>query len=92
MPGSRWTSFVPDPTRRGSLHEEGNAGHRSRVEHTATTLLLHFSGEAGEAWTTMAVDRATRRFAVAQARTQAESAARAVNLLRAHEGAPGRQG
>ncbi len=83
MPGSRWTSFVADATRRGSLHESGNPGHRCRVEHDATTLLVHVSDEDGEGWTTMAVDRATRRWAVAQARTQREAATRAVDLLRA---------
>ena len=80
--GSRWTSFVSDPARRGALHEEGNPGHRVRVEHDPATLLVHLSGEDGEGWTTLAVDRETRRWAVAQDRTQLAAATRAVDELR----------
>jgi hypothetical protein len=42
------------------LHEQGNPGHRIRVEHDAHTLLIHLS-EDGDGWTTVAVDRETRR-------------------------------
>ncbi len=43
---------------------------------------MHLSDEDGGGWTALAVDRATRRFAVAQAPTQLAAAARAVELLR----------
>jgi hypothetical protein len=88
---ARWTSFVADAGRRGTLHETGNPDHRCRVEHDATTLLVHLSGEDGDGWTTLAVDRATRRWSVAQAPTQLAAATRAVDLLReAHpHGTPG---
>jgi hypothetical protein len=83
VPRGRWTSFVPDPERRGTLHEAGNPAHRCRVEHDATTLLVHLSDEDGAGWTTLAVDRATRRWQVGQAPTQLAAAARAVEALRA---------
>lgn len=82
---SRWTSFVAAepggdaPVR--ALHEDGNARHRLRVEHDARTLLIHLSGEDGDGWTTVAVDRATRRVAVAQDGRQAASAERAYAAL-----------
>jgi catechol 2,3-dioxygenase-like lactoylglutathione lyase family enzyme len=69
---SRWTSFVA-AGRRG-LAEQGNPAHRLRVEHNRDTLLVHLSEEDGEGWTVMAVDRASRRWAVAQARRQVEAA------------------
>ncbi len=56
------------------LYEDGNPAHRVRVEHNRDTLLVHLSGEDGQGWTVMAVDRATRRFAVAQARRQLDAA------------------
>jgi hypothetical protein len=37
-------------------------------------VLLHLSDEDGEGWTVVAVDRATRRRVVAQARRQLEAA------------------
>src|SRR3954465_12305680 len=43
VPRGRWTSFVPDPERRGTLHEEANPAHRCRVEHDVATLLVHLS-------------------------------------------------
>jgi hypothetical protein len=73
---SRWTSFVADPDepRPRILSEEGNPAHRLRVEHDQRTLLIHLSGEDGDGWTVLAVDRATRRYVVAQARRQREAA------------------
>ena len=56
------------------LYEAGNPAHRVRVEHNRDTLLVHLSDEDGQGWTVMAVDRATRRFAVAQARRQLDAA------------------
>jgi hypothetical protein len=81
----RWTSFVAGPTTgptpvRG-LHEQANPEHRLRVEHDAHTLLIHLSGEDGEGWTTIAIDRATRRWAVAQDGRQATTAKQAYERL-----------
>jgi hypothetical protein len=76
---ARWTSFVADPPR--TLHEDGNPAHRLRVEHNDATLLIHLSGEDGDGWTVLAVDRATRRFAVAQARRQIDAATEAYERL-----------
>jgi hypothetical protein len=80
-PGRRG-SFVADAAGSHVLHEQGNPGHRCRVEHDERTLLVHLSGEDGDGWTTLAVDRRTRRWAVGQARTQMAAATRAVDLLR----------
>jgi hypothetical protein len=81
----RWTSFVSDPTTGAKpvrrLHEQANPAHRLRVEHDAHTLLIHLSGEDGEGWTTIAIDRATRRWAVAQDRRQATTAQQAYKRL-----------
>jgi len=44
------------------------------VEHNRDTLLVHLSDEDGRGWTVLAVDRATRRWTVAQARRQLEAA------------------
>lgn len=71
MPGSRWTSFVTDPEHRRILHEDGNDAHRLRVEHDRARLYVELSGEQGAGpWTVLAVDRASRRHAVAQAETK----------------------
>ena len=85
MPG-RWGSFVADAEGAHVVHEVGNPAHRCRVEHDDRTLLVHLSDEDGEGWTALAVDRATRRWAVGQDRTQIAAAGRAVDLLR-HGGA-----
>jgi hypothetical protein len=78
MPRSRWTSFVAPETAKGrlvrQLHEETNPRHRLRVEHDARTLLIHLSDEEGPGWTTIAVDRATRRSAIARAPRQLDAA------------------
>jgi hypothetical protein len=75
-PRTRWTSFMADAEdeRPRVLYEEGNPAHRVRVEHDRNTLLVHLSDEDGHGWTVMAVDRASRRFAVAQARRQLDAA------------------
>lgn len=79
---ARWTSFVADPgDSRRSLHEQGNPAHRLRVEHDDKTLLLHLSDEDGHGWTVLAVDRTTRRVAVAQGETQRATAAQAYRQL-----------
>jgi hypothetical protein len=81
----RWASFFSSPptTPPRILHEDGNPSHRLRVEHDASTLLVHLSGEDGDGWTVMAVDRATRRVAVAQARRQIDAASEAYERLHA---------
>ena len=80
----RWTSFVAVPARgraiRG-LEEEGNPDHRIRVEHNRDTLLIHVSGEHDQGWTTIAIDRATREWAVAQRMQQQEAAEAAYGQL-----------
>jgi len=81
----RWTSFIAEPDSTASrvrgLHEEVNPAHRVRVEHDAHTLLIHLSGEHGDGWTTVAVDRHTRRWAVAQDRRQIDTARDAYERL-----------
>lgn len=75
-PRSRWTSFVADPEDATPrvLREQDNPAHRLRVEHNRDTLLVHLSEEDGDGWTVLAVDRATRRWAVSQARRQLDAA------------------
>ncbi len=78
-----WSSFVADdgePLPR-ILHELGNPAHRVRVEYSRATILVHLSGEDGAGWTVLAVDRASRRWAVAQARRQLDAAREAHELL-----------
>jgi hypothetical protein len=73
----RWTSFVGSSPRgrvvRG-LEEEGNPRHRVRIEHNRDTLLIHVSGEDGPGWTTIAIDRPTREWSIAQRRRQSDAA------------------
>ena len=64
-----------------TLAESGNPAHRLRVEHNRETLLVHLSDEDGKGWTVLAVDRATRRWAVAQARRQLDAAEEAYSRL-----------
>lgn len=82
-PHTRWTSFVADPEAEipRILHEQGNAAHRLRVEHNRATLLVHLSDEDGQGWTVLAVDRATRRWVVAQAPRQLDAAEEAHSRL-----------
>jgi hypothetical protein len=80
---TRWTSFVADPGNGSSriLHEQGNPAHRLRVEHNRDTLFVHLSDEDGEGWTVLAVDRATRRWVVAQSFRQLDAAEDAYSRL-----------
>jgi hypothetical protein len=82
-PSSRWTSFIADADeeRPRILSEQGNPAHRLRVEHNRDTLLVHLSGEDGGEWTVLAVDLATRRWVVAQARRQRDAAQDAYTRL-----------
>lgn len=81
----RWTSFVADPPVEDrpvrGLHEQSNPRHRLRVEHDDHTLLIHLSGEDGDGWTTIAVDRRTREWAAAQDARQVDTARRAYEAL-----------
>jgi hypothetical protein len=81
---SRWTSFTGTLARgravRG-LEQEGNPRHRVRVEHNKHTLLVHISNEDGHGWTTVAIDRATREWSIAQRGRQLQAAKAAYELL-----------
>ena len=63
------------------LQEEGNPAHRLRVEHNEHTLLIHIADESGPGWTTVAIDRATREWAVAQRARQMDAAVAAYGQL-----------
>jgi hypothetical protein len=63
------------------LHEEGHPEHKVRVEHNRDTLLVHISDEDGRGWTVVAIDRATREWAVAQRPQQRLAAEAAFNAL-----------
>lgn len=80
----RWTSFVASPSRgrvsRG-LEEEGNQAHGVRVEHNQDTRLVQIADEDGRQWTTVALDRATREWSVAQRSRQLAAAGAAYALL-----------
>ena len=82
-PRSRWTSFVADRDEATPriLFEQANPAHRLRVEHDASTILVHLSDEDGSGWTVLAVDRESRRWAVAQARRQIDAASQAYDAL-----------
>jgi hypothetical protein len=68
---------VADRSGARALHEEGNPAHRVRVDHNRDTILVHLSGEDGQGWTVLAVDRATRRAAVGESRRQLDAAQQA---------------
>jgi hypothetical protein len=82
--GRRWTSFVGAPVRgrtvRG-LQEDGHPQHRVRVEHDQHTLLVHVSDEYGQGWTTLAIDRRSREWAIAQRTRQLDAASAAYDQL-----------
>jgi hypothetical protein len=63
------------------LHESTNPKHRLRVEHDQHTLLIHLSDEDAKRWMTIAVDRATRQWAVAQDFRQSDTARAAYDRL-----------
>ena len=91
---NRWTSFVAAQGRshkvRG-LEEEGNSLHRVRVEHNRDTLLVHISGEDGKGWTTVAIDRRTREWSIAQRERQLDAATCAYSGLYAPAPKSGRR-
>jgi hypothetical protein len=76
-----WSSFVAEGPR--TLTERGNPAHRLRVEYSRDVVLVHLSGEEGAGWTVLAVDRASRRWAVAQAARQIDAAREACERLAA---------
>jgi len=80
-----WTSFLAvAPGRTGQsriLCERDNPGHRVRVEHDNHTLLVHISDEDGSGWTTVAIDRTSRAWSVAQRDTQLGAATSASEAL-----------
>ena len=81
---ARWTSFVGgfvQGRRVRALTEESNPLHKVRVEHNHDTLLVHISNEDGDGWTTVAIDRATREWSVAQRRRQLDAASAACSNL-----------
>jgi hypothetical protein len=51
-----------------------NPKHRVRLEHNQDTLLVHIADEDGRGWTTVAIDRATREWSVAQRGRQLDAA------------------
>jgi hypothetical protein len=51
------------------------------VEHNKDTLLIHISGEDGRGWTTLAIDRATREWSIAQRVRQMDAATTAYGNL-----------
>lgn len=71
----------PDGKPVRGLHDQANPTHRLRVEHDPSTLLIHLSDEDGGRWTTIAVDRATRQWAVAQDGRQSDTAHAAYDAL-----------
>jgi hypothetical protein len=72
---------VADRSGARALHEEGNSAHRVRVEHNRDTILVYLSGEDGQGWMVLAVDRATRRAAVGESRRQQDAAREAFDRL-----------
>lgn len=79
---------MAEPDRLRILHEDGNEAHRLRVEHDRSRLYVELSGEDGAGpWTVLAIDRASRQYAVAQADTKSsatKAAARALTELLDH--------
>lgn len=63
--------------------QAASSGHRPqdrvRVEHGRDTPLVHISNEDGGGWTTVAIDRPTREWSVAQRDTQRDAATAALS-------------
>lgn len=70
--------------RSRTLCEPENPRHRVRVEHDRHTLLVHISDEDGDGWTTVAIDRTSRAWSVAQRDTQLAAATSATEALYDH--------
>jgi hypothetical protein len=67
--------------RSRALCEQSNPAHRVRVEHDRHTLLVHISDEDGHGWTTVAIDRSTRAWSIAQRDNQIAAASHAYHAL-----------
>lgn len=82
-PGRSWSSphTFAAVRRRTDPSISATTAHRLRVEHDDHTLLIHLSGEDGVGWTTFAVDRPTRRWAVAEGARQVDAAREAFEQL-----------
>jgi hypothetical protein len=65
---SRWTSFVADADEERPAHPSARRATRLTgcASSNRDTLLVHLSDEDGSGWTVLAVDRATRRWAVSR--------------------------
>jgi hypothetical protein len=63
------------------LCDESDPRHRVRVEHDNHTLLVHVSDERGGGWTTLALDRATGEWSIAQRDSQLGAATAAHTAL-----------
>ena len=81
---SRWTSFVADPSkdRRARCARTATRPTACASSTTQDVLLIKLSGEDGDGWTVFAVDRATRRVAVAQAHRQIDATEQAYKGVR----------
>jgi hypothetical protein len=64
-----------------ALCEQENPLHRVRVEHDNHTLLVHISDEEGRGWTTLAIDRTSRAWSIAQRDRQIDAASTAYEAL-----------
>ena len=73
--------MVTSGRRSRALCEQTNPAHRVRVEHDNHTLLVHISDEDGHGWTTVAIDRGSRVWALAQRDNQVDAATHAYNAL-----------
>jgi hypothetical protein len=51
------------------------------VEHNRDTLLIELSGEDGQGWLVLAVDRRTRRWAVGECRRKLDASREAFERL-----------
>jgi hypothetical protein len=78
IPGSRTGARRPIPIL---VRARQPPRHRVRVEHDNHTLLVHVSDEDGGGWTTIAIDRASRAWSVAQRDTQLAAATSASEAL-----------
>ena len=66
---------------RATLSELRGAGELTSGPRPFDTLLVHISGEHGHGWTTLAIDRATREWSIAQRHLQSDAAKAAYTNL-----------
>ena len=80
----RWTSFVGSIPVVASCEVWKKRGIPCTAfawSTTSDTLLIHISGEDGQGWTTLAIDRPTREWSIAQRRRQSDAAKAAYGNL-----------